>query len=260
MKKVLSCSFLILSIAVLGWPSLNDITDVKGSLSRDSKIGSRLSAGVDVVKAATLDDKDISNYASQYAAWSDKKNKVAPASSSYAQRLEKLTKKHIKEDGLKLDFKVYLSPEINAFSLANGTIRINSGLMDAMNDDELLSVIGHEIGHVKLGHSKSRFRTAYLASAARKVGTSAVGGGALKQLAANELGSLGEDLVKAQFSQDNEKDADDYGLKFMKRNKYNPAGAGAALRKIAEKGGGKGGLLATHPDPMSRAKRLDKQL
>ncbi len=256
MKKIVTGSFVLVSLLSLGFPGLSDLSSGLGGGS--SRLSDRISAGTDVVKAATLNDKDIASYSSEYASWSDKSNKIAPDSSSYAQRLEKLTKAHRSEDGLKLDFKVYLNPDINAFSLANGTIRINSGLMDAMTDAEVLSVIGHEIGHIKLGHSKSRFRTAYLASAAKKAGTSAVGGGVAGKLAADQLGGLAEGLVKAQFSQDNEKDADDYGLKFMKRNGYDPKSGAAALRKIAAKGG-KGGLFSTHPDPEARAKRLDKQ-
>ena len=256
MKKVISGALVLALVSALGFPGLGDLT---GALDSNSKTGGRLSAGLDVVKAATIDDKEIATYASQYATYSDKTNKVAPASSSYAQRLERLTSKFKKEDGLKLEFKAYLNPAINAFSLADGSIRVNSGLMDAMDDDELLSVIGHEIGHIKLGHSKSRFRTAYLASAARKVGTSAVGGGVAGKLAADQLGGLGESLVKAQFSQDNEKDADDYGLKFLKKHGFKSGASSAALRKIAATGS-KGGLLSTHPDPEARAKRLDKQI
>jgi putative metalloprotease len=35
---------------------------------------------------------------------------------------------------------------VNAFATADGTIRIYSGLMEMMTDDELIFVIGHEIG------------------------------------------------------------------------------------------------------------------
>jgi len=38
--------------------------------------------------------------------------------------------------------------------MSNGCIRVYSGLMDMMTDSELRGVIGHEMGHVALGHSK----------------------------------------------------------------------------------------------------------
>lgn len=253
MKKIASCSFVLLSIAFLGFPSLSDFGG-----SKTGKITSGISAGTDLVKAATLDDKDIATYSSQYAAWSDKNEKVAPSGSSYAKRLDSLTAGLSNEDGLKLNFKAYINPEPNAFSLANGTIRVNSGLMDLMSDDEIRSVIGHEIGHIKLGHSKARFRTAYLASAARKGAASAAGGTA-GVLVASELGGLGEQLVKAQFSQSNEKEADDYGLKFMKRHNYNAEASVSALNKLAGVGN-KSSIFSSHPDSKARAQRLSDQL
>ncbi len=63
-------------------------------------------------------------------------------------------------DALKMNFKVYLTPDINAFAMANGTIRVYSGLIDQFTDDEVRYVIGHEIGHVKKGHSKARIQAA----------------------------------------------------------------------------------------------------
>src|SRR5437870_9377014 len=83
-------------------------------------------AGTDVVKAVNLSDDDVVKLALQYATYSDQQNKLAPASSVYNTRLNKLTAKIGHEDGLKLNFKVYMNPEPNAFSLADGSIRVHS--------------------------------------------------------------------------------------------------------------------------------------
>ena len=218
-----------------------------------------IAAASDAYKAVSLSDEEIQKMAKQFANTSDAQSKVAPKNSAYAKRLRKLVRKHHKEDGMKLNFKVYLDPEINAFALADGSIRINSGLMDAMDDEELLSVIGHEIGHVKHGHSKSAIKTAYAASAAAKAGSSAAGAkaGAAGKLGADVVGKMLQDVVNAQFSQSQEEEADDYGFKFMKRNKYSPEASPRALRKL---GDGGGGLLASHPAPQDRAARLEKRL
>ncbi len=42
--------------------------------------------------------------------------------------------------------------------MANGCIRVYSGLMDMMTDNEVEAVIGHEMGHVALGHVKKECR------------------------------------------------------------------------------------------------------
>jgi len=38
--------------------------------------------------------------------------------------------------------------DVNAFACGDGSIRVFSALMDLMDDDELMAISGHEIGHV----------------------------------------------------------------------------------------------------------------
>lgn len=226
-------------------------------INRSDSASLAVSAGLDAVKALTLTDAEVKTLGLRGIEESDKQEKLAPASNKYARRLSSLTKKHQKEDGLQLNFKVYLTPEINAFASPDGSIRVYSGLMDMMNDDELRYVIGHEIGHVKRGHSLSAYKAEYLARASRK-GLAASGskGGAL---AASSYGALVEEAFNAQYSQENEREADDYGLAFNKKYKYKPQAAVSALEKLAKSGGG-GGLFASHPAPADRAQRLREQL
>jgi metalloprotease len=225
-----------------------------GSSSSENKLG----AGLDLMKAATVSDADLKNMSLQLRARDDKKFKVAGPGTKHGARLAKLTAKHVNEDGMTLNFKAYVSPAINANASADGSVRIYTALMDKMTDAELLGVIGHEIGHVKLAHSASRLRTAYLASAGRKAAASS--SGALGALADSDLGALGETLVKSQYSQSQETDSDDYGLAFMKKHGYDVKAMESAFRKIAALGSGsKGGLaemLSTHPDAGKRADRM----
>ena len=209
-------------------------------------------------KAVSVSDAELKSATLQLRAAEDKKARVATGNNRHAARLARLTKKHLNEDGLTLNFKVYLSPQVNANATPDGSIRFYSGLMDMMTDAELLGVIGHEIGHVKLGHSLSAMRTAYMASAGRKAAASSsnVGGA----LAASELGALGEALVNSQFSQSQETASDDYGLAFMKKHGYDVKGMEGAFRKLAALGGKQGGtlegMLSTHPEPGKRADRM----
>ena len=224
-------------------------------VSADGKVG----AAMDVVKAATVSEDDLKSAALQLRAAEDKQARVAPPNNRYAKRLARLTKNHVNEDGLVLNYKVYLSPQVNANATPDGSIRVYSGLMDLMNDQEMLGIIGHEIGHVKLGHSMSQMRTAYMASAGRKAAAASSSAGGV--LAASQLGDLGEALVNSQFSQSQETESDDYGLAFMKKYGYNTKAMETAFRKLAAQRGGKKGstmdnMLSTHPDPGARADRM----
>ena len=52
------------------------------------------------------------------------------------------------------DLYIDTSPVINAYAMGTHGyfIVVNSGLIDLMNEDELLAIIGHELGHVKCQH------------------------------------------------------------------------------------------------------------
>jgi metalloprotease len=234
------------------------------TLKAQFKINSRtIAGGADVVKAATLTDEDVSKLCKEYAKWMDEHNPVAPADSKYAIRLKNLTDKHVNESNLNFNFKAYLVKDVNAFALADGSVRVCAALMDLMTDDEILGVIGHEMGHVKNKDSKDAMKTAYMTSATRKVASSQ--DGAVGYLSESQLGALGEALANAQFSQKQEKSADDNGFEFLKENKYNVLAMGSAFRKLAalEKenagSGKKSQILSSHPDSEKRAERMDKK-
>ena len=122
-------------------------------------LGKTLDAAGDAHKAATLSEEEVKRDGKLVANELDAKNTVAKGN-TYAKRLEKITAKLKNEDGLTLNYKVYMVKDVNAFALPDGSIRVFAGLMDMMTDDELFFVIDHEIGHVKLGHSADAFRVA----------------------------------------------------------------------------------------------------
>ena len=139
--------------------------------------------------------------------------------------------------------------------MADGTIRLYSGLMEMMDDGELRFVLGHEMGHVVRNHIRKKLQLAYAASALRKgIASQAGTAGAL---AASQLGGFTELLVNAQFSQQEEREADDYGAGFLERQGYDRKPAISALRKLAPLGNNHS-FLASHPAPGVRADRLEK--
>ena len=242
-------------VTVPGLVILASYPNLAGALD----LGGALGAAKDAVKAATLTDNEVRSYAAQMASYSDRQAKIAPAGNKYAARLAGITSGLTEDNGLKLNFKCYLTPEVNAFAMADGTIRFYSGLMDMMTDDELRYVVGHEMGHIKHGHTKARMQTALAASATQKgiaaSNTRAAG------LADSQLGDLIVKVVRAQHSQGNEREADDYAMQFMSRRKYDRKACVSALEKLVKLSGGGGtSWLSTHPSPKERAERMRKQL
>ena len=220
-------------------------------------LGKIVDAAGDLAKSETMNDADMKAYFDQMSAEMDRQNPVAGPKDPYGKRIATLSSGLRNHDGLNLDIKAYLVSDVNAFAMANGTIRVFAGLMDQFTDDEIRYVIGHEIGHVQRQHTKNRMQAAYRQSALMNVAKGA--GGKVGRIASSELGELFNQVITAQHSQSDEKEADDYAMAFMKTKGYNPEACVTALEKL---GGGSQGLpwLQTHPSPASRAKRMRKQL
>ena len=92
-------------------------------------------------------------------------------------------------------------------------------------------VIGHEMGHVALGHVKKGMQVALGTNAVRAAAASA--GGIVGSLSQSQLGDLGEKLVNSQFSQRQESEADDYSYDLLRKRGINPSGLATSFEKLA---------------------------
>ncbi|MBC8641911.1 M48 family metallopeptidase [Caballeronia sp. EK] len=218
-----------------------------------------MQSGQLATQALSLSDSDVRTLSDKSCVQLDKENQIAPANSPYTQRLNKISKQLGDNiNGVPVNYKVYMTKDVNAWAMANGCVRVYSGLMDLMNDDEVRGVVGHEMGHVALGHTKKAMQVAYATSAARSVAASA--GGVVGNLSASQLGDLSEKFVNAQFSQSQESAADDYSFDTQKKKGYNPAGLVTAFQKLASIDGGKSSMLDSHPSSPARAKHIQDRI
>ena len=210
-------------------------------------------AASDAVSAITLSDDDVRKLARQAARDADSRQQVAPPGNPYDSRLRRLVAPYAERDGRAFNFRVYLTKDINAFAMADGSIRVYRGLMDLLDDKELLFVIGHEMGHVVKDHSRKKVVLAYGAGAVKKGLASQEN--QVGQIAGSLIGDFAEHLINAQFSQHEERQADLYGAAFLKAAGYDISSAVSALDKLAALAR-QHTFLSSHPDPAARAKRL----
>ena len=223
-----------------------------------------LSGTLKVGKALTLSDNELANVVSQSTRSMDQSNKVCSESSNYTKRLRRITQGMEDADGIALNFEVYLTDQLNAFACPDGSVRIFSALMDLLSDDELLGVIGHEIGHVALRHTKKAWKEELLRSAA----SDAIGAfsDTWANLSESVIGSISNAAISAKFSKKQEKEADDYGYEFLKKCGKNPWAMALAFKKMKElsqKEEERYSVLleafSTHPNFDERIKRIRKK-
>jgi len=215
-----------------------------------------LETGLAAVKIATLSDADVKQNAAGACAASDAENKIAPANSKYSKRLADIGKSLGNQiEGTTVNYKVYITKEVNAFAMANGCVRVYSGLMDLMTDNEVEGILGHEMGHVALGHTKEKMQVAYAAATAKSAAASTSGVGQV--LAQSQFGDLAEELINAQFSQSEENDADAFSVTLLTSRKVNPQGLATSMDKLAKLGGTpKHSMFSSHPPSEERAQHI----
>ena len=84
-------------------------------------LGKMAGAASKGVQALSFSNADAQKLSKESVDWMDTHNQVADANSPYTKRLNRLFGKHKNEDGMTLNYKVYLVTDINAFACADGS-------------------------------------------------------------------------------------------------------------------------------------------
>jgi predicted Zn-dependent protease len=116
----------------------------------------------------------------------------------------------------------------NAFAIPGCYIYVTRGLMALMNsEDELASVLGHEVGHVVADHAARRQNTAALSGIGAILAGILTGSGEIAQAAGQAA-----QLLTLGYSRDQEFESDDLGVRYLHRAGYNPYAAADLLRSL----------------------------
>lgn len=231
LKKIITLQ-LIVVLCVLG------VTDVKGfTIGEEREVGERLYYTVRS-RFEVLDQPDLKQY------------------------LRNLGKEVIETAGVQFfDYHFYVieDKEFNAFAAPSGLIFFHSGLIEKMeSENELVSVLAHEIGHIVKRHLSSRIKKGTQISAATMglvLASIALGGGVASQallaggIAAGQSASL-------YYSRLDEEEADLLAYDWMKELKRNPEGQVDMLKTMRRVARYRSGMvpqyLLTHPNPEAR--------
>lgn len=192
----------------------------------------------------------------------DTENEVACATDPYTLRLNRVFGKYTTGDGYTLNYKVYKLKEVNAFATADGSVRVYSGLMDIMDDNELLAVIGHEIGHVANNDSRDAIKAAYRKEALLEGAASQ--SATIASVTDSQLGKIGSAIIDSKFSRKQEAEADLFSYNFLKKNGYNVNAEESAFRILAKMSEGSQAsfidqMMSSHPDSQQRAEDAKKR-
>jgi predicted Zn-dependent protease len=161
-------------------------------------------------------------------------------------------------------FRVVDDPAVNAFAIPGGFVYVTRGLLAHLTSEaELASVVGHEIGHVTARHTAAAMSKQQLIGLGLAVGSMASSQVAKYAGTANQ--ALG--ILYLKFSRDDENQADQLGLRYMRRADYDPRQMPEVFRMLdrlsTTEGAGGGRLptwLETHPSPANRVATITRQI
>jgi predicted Zn-dependent protease len=157
-------------------------------------------------------------------------------------------------------FNIIASSQFNAFAAPSGLVFFYSGLIEKMNnEDELVSVLAHEIGHVDARHiakGMDQGTKISIASTLLALASLALGVGALSQALLTGSMAAGQ-AANLHFSRKHEEEADRLAYGWMKEMGRHPDGQEAmlqAMRRINRytMGNNIPQYLLTHPYPDER--------
>lgn len=190
-------------------------------------------------------------------AFSDlKKEKTISQNAQEDQFVRCIANAITREVGGNWEVVVFKDNTLNAFALPGNKIGVHTGLVELVdNQDQLASVIGHEIGHVLARHSNERMSQKLGA----QIGISLIAAVAAPRtpMGQNALGLLG---VGAQyglimpFSRLHESEADAIGIELMAKAGFNPSESITLWQKMAQASHGSQPVefLSTHPSHETR--------
>jgi len=158
-------------------------------------------------------------------------------------------------------FTVLDSPVINAMALPGGYIYVTRGMLAHINnEDQLATVIAHEIGHVAARHAARQAWQQQIGQGLLLGGAVLSQGLGLPAQGILNLGGMATQLFLLRYSREDELEADKLGVEYATAAGYDSReviGLFQTLDRMQEKEGqAMPSFLATHPNPGDRIQRI----
>lgn len=158
------------------------------------------------------------------------------------------------------EFFLIIDESKNAFCLPGGKVFVHTGIMSIIaSDDELATVMGHEVAHALLRHGAERSSINTAQSVAGAVLTGIVSIFAPNYANATQIAyNLGSNYAVAlPYSRSHELEADKVGVMLMIKAGYDPKAAISFWQKM--NGSGKGtDFFSTHPSDEKRISQIQE--
>lgn len=169
--------------------------------------------------------------------------------------------KVVNRSDYKWEFNLVKNKAKNAFCLPGGKVVVYTGILDvAKNDDQLATVIAHEIAHALARHGAERMSTGMVAQGAQVLGNILIGSKApqLSQTFNIAYGLGAQYGVLLPYGRMQETEADEIGLYIMHKAGYNVYEALNFWQNMSEGKKESNEFFSTHPSSATRIKDIKR--
>ncbi|MEQ8557106.1 MAG: M48 family metallopeptidase [Henriciella sp.] len=214
---------------------------------------------------AFMGEQQIASMAA--TAWTDLKSQTPQTGNSRMKnrvlniwsRVEQATPKA----GEQWDVAVFDTDDVNAFVMPGNRVGVYRGIVDLVeNDDQLSSVLGHEVGHTVYRHANRRMSRQMLAQGALAAGQVALSSSETMNQYGGAVAALGGAAVQfgviLPYSRQSELEADKAGVDYMHEAGYDVTQA-VRLWEVMDANASSARqpeFLSTHPHPSTRIDAL----
>jgi predicted Zn-dependent protease len=192
------------------------------------------------------------------------KQKIPVArSSEFNQYVTCIAQPIVNEIGGQWEIAVFQDDSPNAFALPGGKIGVHTGIFRvARNQDQLATVLAHELAHVLAKHANERISQQLAVQQGLNVIQAVANPSTQTGLTMMGLLGLGAEYgILLPYSRTQESEADVFGLELMARAGFDPRQSVDLWANMEQAGGGQPvEFLSTHPSHATRVQDLGQQM
>ncbi|MEO6068753.1 MAG: M48 family metalloprotease [Gemmatimonadota bacterium] len=180
---------------------------------------------------------------------------------AYLTDLGTLIARTTERPGLPWSFQIADQPVVNAFALPGGPVFLARGILPYFNSEaELISVLGHEMGHIAARHSAQQITRSQLAGLG--LGVASIVDARLAKIAGVAEAGLG--ILFLKYSRDNEAQADALGFRYGVAGGWDMREGTNMFNTLSRVSGDPSQRLpewqSSHPAPEGRAEHNDERV
>ena len=227
-RKSFLATILVAVMCMFATPTQAQFKNLGKSLGKAAKQAGKAAQNMATDAALEMGANKVSD---KIIGFMDQNNTISADDSEYTTRLKTILGDNFTDvEGKALDVKVYETQEANIVTLNNGSIRIYSGMMDMLDDDEIRALIALQAGHINSGNIRNNLLKVASGDNAESAGAAQIE--KMLSFSGDKLGSVVNELLQVPYTAAQNKEADKFAKSYLSSNGGDSSAFSSLLSKF----------------------------